>query len=163
MALPAVASAVTTAYQAIPDSAKTKAMSWLKKATGGTVATVAQATGYAKANESQAVVVAEALVRHGAPVETVNRMFTSSPNAVKIRASLVALGAQLIAVGDNSRVGLNASSTDTASDVMRLELVKCLVRAFGSVSQARKVQTALATLRADDFDWFQAVNTSLGR
>lgn len=163
MGVPAVAAAVTSAYQAIPASAKDQAMGWLKKATKGTVATVTQAATYAKSNESQAVVVAEALVRHGAPVEVVEKMFTSSPNAEVIRTSLLALGAQLIAVGDDKRVGLSASSTDTASDVMRLELTRCLVRAFGSVSQAKKIQLALATLKTGDFDWYESVASSFGR
>lgn len=157
MAAPVVASAVSAAYSAVPAKSKEQALRWVKKASGGVVTSVKSMTGFAGTSNAAAVTVAEGLVRNGAPVDAVEAIFKNMANADQIRASLLSLGRQLVEEEDGGRPGLNASVPDTANDRLRKELIEVLVRAFGSVQQARKVQMALATLREADFGWYEAV------
>lgn len=161
MGLPAVAATVSSAFNQIPAEKKSAAINWLRKATDGGVANMKQAIGFAAKNELNATIVAEGLVRNGVPQESVSSMFDNSPNGAAIRASLMKIGRGLIATEDAQRPGLSASVGDTASDLLRADLVKSLVRAFGSVESARKVQMALATLRESDFEWYSALKTKM--
>jgi hypothetical protein len=156
MAIVPLASAVSTAYSAIPADKKAKAMAWMRKATAGTVTNIKKAMDYAASNEAGAAIVAEGLVRHGAPVGSLSDAFVG-PNGAAIRASLVALATTLIQSEDTGRPGLNASQGDIARDALRKELCGSLIRHFGSLENARRVQTALSTLRQEDFDWYRAV------
>lgn len=164
MGIPAIAAAgVANAYSAIPEEKKAQLKDWLKRSLGKTVDSVGAITGIAKKSEANAAIVAEGLVRAGAPVEVVSTIFSGSPNADKIRASLVSLGRQILATEDAARPGLNGTTGDAAGDVLRISLVRSLVRLCGSVAEAQKVQMALATLRQEDFDWYKAVQPALGR
>lgn len=159
MAVPIVATAVTSAYSAVPQRYKQQALAWAKKASGDAVTNVKQMAAFAATSPAAAVTVAEGLVRHGAPVEATEAIFSNLTNAAQIRANLVNLGRSLITQEDATRPGLNASVPDTANDKLRKELCSSLVRAFGSVKSARKVQMALATLREADFDWYESIIT----
>lgn len=155
--LPAIANGLGTVYAALPEEQRKKASTWVRKATGNAVATSQKLISYAGSSEGTAAVVAEGLVRAGAPVQKVAELFDGTANATQIRRSIIALGQSLLATEDSSRPGLNASVSDTASDVLRADLCKVLVRAFGSIDNARKVQMGLATLRAEDFDWYRSL------
>lgn len=161
MALPAMASGLTAAYKAIPDSAKTEAVAWVKNATTGAVSTAKQMLGYAKSSDNAAFIVAEGLVRSGGNAEYISRLFSGSANGLEIRKVLLSIGSSLMAQEDAGRPGLGSNGEsaidEVGRDVMRRELVESLTRAFGSISAARKVQTALATLRQSDFDWYSRV------
>lgn len=161
MALPAVAAGAARLYGQLSSPAKTGLVNWLKKTTKGIVSNGDSVAKYAGQGEASAVVVAEGLVRYGAPYDVVAALFANTPNGAQIRASLVDLGRSLLTANDEQRPGLSASVPDTANDVMRAELIKSLVRHFGSVSNARKVQMAFATLKASDFEWYEAVQPSL--
>lgn len=163
MAAQAIIAGASSAYTSLSPAAKEKALGWIKKATNGAIASVSALKEYAGKGELQATVVAEGLVRAGAPVDTVSAWFNSGPNAANIRASLIKLGQSLNAAVESGRPGLQGSVADTATDSLRLELVKSLVRAFGSVENAQRVQLALSSLKSADFDWFKAMSSSFGR
>lgn len=157
-----VITGLTSAAAAIPDEKKQAAFAWIKKATGGAVSTISSAMSYANKGPANAAVIAEGLVRAGAPVDMVVTALPGDINA-NVRASLLRLGQGLIAAEDSARPGLNATVPDTANDLMRLNLGKSLVRAFGSLDNAQKVQLGLQTLRQSDFDWLRAMPNSVLR
>lgn len=158
MAIPAIAAGVvTTAYDSLTPEKRAKLKEWASKSLGKAVNSSKQLVGLAVKDEATAAVVAEGLVRHGADPSGLLTIFESTQNGAQIRASLINLGKSLIAQEDAGRPGLNTGVADIANDRLRKELVQVLVRAFGSIEAARKVQMALSTLRADDFAWYQAV------
>lgn len=158
MGLPVVAAGVvTSAYDALPPAQKAKLEAWLKRASGTVVSSAKQMVNYAGKGEANSVIAAEGLVRHGANPDAIATIFDGSPNAAKIRASLISVGRNLIDIEDKARPGLNGTAPDAASDMLRRELVERCIRAFGSIESARKVQMALATLRSEDWAWYQAV------
>lgn len=162
MAAPIVAG-VSAAYTALPANAKTKALQWVKKATNGAIQSVDALKQYATKGDAQAAVVAEGFVRAGAPVDEVSAWFNTGANAAQIRASLIRLGQSLNLTVEAHRPGVQGSSSDTSSDALRLRLVRSLVRAFGSVENARTVQLALDSLKSADFDWYETMATQFGR
>jgi len=137
-------------------------MSFFRTATKGAVSNIQQVANFASKGPAQAAIVGEGLIRAGAPSDEIAAIFEGHPAHAEVVASLRALGRTLLETQDTSRTGLSASPNDTANDLMRVELVGSVVRQFGSVQNARKIQTALSTLKAADFEWYEAMHSRLG-
>lgn len=155
---------VRSVVELLPQEKVDKAVSFVKTsagnafnvATGGDLATVASK------NVAGAALVAEGLVRAGAPSAAVAEIFNDSPMHREIFDSVVRLGKSIVQAEDGQRPGLGADAADAARDVLRIKLGGTLARAFGSLENARRIQMALATLKASDFDWLESINSATG-
>lgn len=154
MALPAVVSATLAA---MPAAARTGALAWMARATGGVVSSAKAAVDYVKRNPLSSALVVEALVRYGADVSTFAPYLGKGKEAEGLIQSLISLQTKASEHSDSDNLGLDASDDDTARDKLRQDMGRVLVRAFGSLDAARKVQVALDTLKERDFEWLRVV------
>lgn len=157
----ALVAAIRSAFAALPKSALPRVLSWLGTASKGAITTVESAIAYAKKNPLTAALVVEGLIRGGAEAGELISAMGSDSSSKEMAVSFGRLAAEMADKVDKQHPGLNADEADTERDVLRQQMGRRLVRAFGSLDNARQVQLALETLTAKDFAWLATVG--LGR
>lgn len=160
-----ISQGVRNVVELLPQENVDAAVAFVKKSAGNAykVATGGDLASIANKGLVGASIVAEGLVRAGAPSAAVAEIFEDSPLHREVFQSIVRLGKSLLQAEDKLRPGLGADTSDTARDVLRIKLGGTLTRAFGSLENARRVQMALATMTAADFEWLADINQATGR
>lgn len=158
-ALPAVINTIVRTHAVLPPPAKAKVLTMIAAASGMAMASIHTAIEWAKGNPIKTALIVESLVTNGANVMEFADFFTKDQASKEYFSSLQALSESVKKASDADNMGLSADIADTTRDVLRQQMGRTLVRAFGSLDAARKVQLALDTLTEADYNWLHAIGT----
>lgn len=151
MALPALAPVAATAGRALASAAPavaSKAMDYIRRATGGRVTNLAQAATYAANSKAGFSVVSEGLVKAGVPP---SHVFTDDVLRGMHDADILALYTKLQGEFGNVYGAIDASSpfkpdSGATRDIIALETINYIGRKFG-VQDARGLKELHAKLK----------------
>jgi hypothetical protein len=152
------------AIEAYGPDIQEKVVEYVSKSTNNKVRNMSGVAKLASRDVTGLAVVAQGAVTAGIPAD---RVIVSSgynpPEIAQLRQSLKTVEAKALAIHGavNDSVDTDHKHRqlrdDIASDVVRVNMLKTLISAFGSLEGARKVQVALETISQADMEWYQSV------